>query len=94
MLRAGSWPGHGEVEMSSGDNDYAGEFRPEGRKRLLRMVAYGALAGLVLFLLKVAVSDDFDYAANWVWGFLILFGAFLGGAIGLVLAGVGQRAPD
>jgi hypothetical protein len=94
MLRAGSWPGHVEVKMSSGDNEYAGGMRPAGQKRLLRMVVYGALAGLVLFLLKVAVSDDFDYAANWVWGFLILFGAFLGGALGLILAGVGQRAPD
>ena len=58
------------------------------------MVLDGALAGLVIFLLKIAISDDFDYAANWVWGFLILFGAFLGGAMGLILAGVGQRAPD
>ncbi len=94
MLRAGSWPGHVEVTMSSGDDEYAGEMRPEGRQRLVRMVLYGALAGLVIFLLKIAISDDFDYAANWVWGFLILFGAFLGGAMGLILAGVGQRAPD
>jgi hypothetical protein len=94
MLRAGSRPGHVEVKMSTGDNDYAGEMRPAGRQRLVRMVIYGALAGLVLFLLKVAISDDLDYAANWVWGFLILFGAFLGGALGLIFAGVGQRAPD
>jgi hypothetical protein len=80
--------------MSAEENDYAGGFRPGGAKRLLRMVVYGALVGLVLFLLKVAVSDDFDYAANWVWGFLIIFGAVLGGAIGLIIAGLGQRPPD
>ena len=94
MLEAGSRPGQVEVKMSSGDNDYAGEMRPEGRRRLVRMVLYGALTGLLIFLLKVAISDDLDYAANWVWGFLILFGAFLGGALGLIFAGVGQRAPD
>jgi len=94
MLRAGSRPGHVEVQMSSDENDYAGGMRPGGGKRLLRMVVYGALAGAVVFLLKVAISDDFDYAANWVWGFLIILGAVLGAGLGLVFAGVGQRAPD
>ena len=80
--------------MSSEENDYAGGFRPGGAKRLLRMVVYGALVGVVLFLLKVAIADDFDYASNWVWAFVIPFGAILGAGIGLVFAGVGQRAPD
>lgn len=80
--------------MSSVDNDHAGGMRPEGRQRLIRMVVLGALVGVVLFLLKVAISDDFDYAANWVWAFLIILGAVLGGVMGLIFAGVGQRAPD
>ncbi len=68
MLRAGSWPGRVEVEMSSVENEYAGGFRPGGAKRLLRMVVYGALAGVMLFLLEVAIADDFDDAGNGAWG--------------------------
>lgn len=80
--------------MSSGDNDYAGGMRPEGRQRLVRMVVYGALIGVALFLLKVAIADDFDYAGNYAWAMMIVLGAVVGGVLGLIFAGVGQRAPD
>lgn len=49
----------------------------------------GALIGLAVFLLKVALMDDFDYGENWLWAIAVLVGVVGGGVIGLVVAGIG-----
>jgi hypothetical protein len=54
-------------------------------------VLIGALIGVAVFALKVAIFDDFDYGDNWLWVFAIPAGAIGGGVIGLLFAGVGQH---
>jgi hypothetical protein len=64
---------------------------PARGERIQRFVLIGALIGIAVFALKVAIFDDFDYGQNWLWAFAILAGAVGGGVIGLLLAGAGQH---
>jgi hypothetical protein len=64
---------------------------PGDSGRIQRFVLIGALIGIAVFALKVAVFDDFDYGQNWLWAFAILAGAVGGGVIGLLLSAAGQR---
>jgi hypothetical protein len=69
------------------------EHGPPGRsgERIQRYVLIGALIGIAVFALKVAIFDDFDYGQNWLWASAILAGAIAGGVIGLLLSAAGQR---
>jgi hypothetical protein len=62
------------------------------RRFIVTGVIVGALIGLAVFLIKVAVVDDFAYGENWLWVIAVLVGALGGGVLGLVFAGVGGSA--
>ena len=49
------------------------------------------MIGVLFFLIKVAVVDDYAYADNPVWLLAVLVGALGGGVIGLVVAGIGAQ---
>ena len=56
--------------------------------------AVGALLGLVVFLVKVAVADDFAYGENWLWVIAVAVGALGGAVLGLLFAGLGHADAD
>jgi hypothetical protein len=68
----------------------------QASQRTLRFVVIGAvigaLVGLVAFLAKVAIADNGDYGANWLWSLMIVLGAIAGAALGLVSSALGQDA--
>jgi hypothetical protein len=68
-----------------------GRSSSEGQ-RIKRFVLIGAVLGVAVFVLKVAIFDDFDYGENWLWAFAILAGIVGGGVIGLLLSAAGQHS--
>jgi hypothetical protein len=75
--------------MSATDDIPHGWSGDRVRRFIVTGVVIGALLGLAVFLIKVAVVDDFAYGENWLWIVAVLVGALGGGVLGLISAGLG-----
>jgi hypothetical protein len=62
------------------------------KRFIVKGAVIGAVIGLAVFLLKVAIADDWDYGDNWLWVIAVFVGLLGGGVLGLVAAGLGGSA--